>query len=29
MFFPGFGDEDAIVCVIFLDVDTMGLSFML
>jgi hypothetical protein len=29
MFFPGFGDKDAIVCMILLDVDTMGSSFML
>jgi hypothetical protein len=29
MFFPAFGDKDAIVCVILLDVDTVGSSFVL
>jgi hypothetical protein len=29
MFFPGFGDKDAIVSVILLDVDAVGTSFML
>jgi hypothetical protein len=27
VFFPGVGDEDAVVCVILLDVDTVGSSF--
>jgi hypothetical protein len=28
MFFPGLGDEDAVVGVVFLDIDTMCAGFM-